>query len=45
MQASADDGIDFRLRLQELNEQLEKLDSEASALNDRIAANLARLLE
>jgi type I restriction enzyme M protein len=40
-----DDGIDFKVRLEELSEQLEKLNSEASGLQDRIAANVAELLE
>ncbi|MDQ6878398.1 MAG: type I restriction-modification system subunit M [Candidatus Dormibacteraeota bacterium] len=42
--ASQDDGIDFRVRLEELNEELEKLTTEAAALHDRIAANVAELL-
>jgi type I restriction enzyme M protein len=42
--AAADDGIDFRVRLEELNEELDKLNSEAAALQDRIAANVAELL-
>jgi type I restriction enzyme M protein len=39
-----DDGVDFRIRLEELNEQLEKLNAEASELHDRIAVNIARIL-
>jgi type I restriction enzyme M protein len=39
-----DDGIDFRERLEELNEELEKLNSEAKDLEERIAANVAELL-
>jgi type I restriction enzyme M protein len=39
-----DDGIDFRVRLGELNEELEKLNAEAAALQERIAANVAELL-
>ncbi len=42
--AAKDDGIDFRIRLEELNEQLEKLNAEAAALHERIAANVAELL-
>jgi type I restriction enzyme M protein len=39
-----DDGIDFRVRLEELYEELEKLNLEAAALQGRIAANVAELL-
>lgn len=39
-----DDGIDFRVRLEELNEELEMLDGEAAKLQERIAANVAELL-
>ena len=39
-----DDGIDFRIRLEELNEKLEKLNAEAATLQERIAANVAELL-
>ena len=42
--AAEDDGIDFRVRLEELNEELEKLNAEAAALQERIAANVAELL-
>jgi type I restriction enzyme M protein len=42
--AVADDGIDFRARLEELNEEFEKLNTEAGALEERIAANIAELL-
>jgi type I restriction enzyme M protein len=42
--ASAADGIDFRARLEELNEELEKLNAEAAALQERIATNVAELL-
>jgi type I restriction enzyme M protein len=42
--AAEDDGIDFRVRLEELNEELEKLHMEAAALQERIAANVAELL-
>ncbi len=39
-----DDGIDFRVRLEELNEELEKLNVEAAGLQERIAVNVAELL-
>ena len=39
-----DDGIDFRVRLEELNEDLEKLNNEATILQERIAANVTELL-
>ena len=39
-----DDGIDFRVRLGELDEELENLYSEAVELQERIAANIAELL-
>jgi type I restriction enzyme M protein len=39
-----DDGIDFRVRLEELDEELEKLNTEAAELQERIAANIAELL-
>jgi type I restriction enzyme M protein len=42
--AAEDDGIDFRVRLEELSEELEKLNTEATALHERIAANTAALL-
>jgi type I restriction enzyme M protein len=42
--AAADDGIDFRVRLEELNEELKKLNGEAAVLQERIAANVAELL-
>ena len=42
--AAEDDGIDFRVRLEDLNEELEKLNGEAAALQERIAANVAELL-
>ena len=41
---AADDGVDFRIRLEELNEELEKLNGEATVLQERIAANVAELL-
>jgi type I restriction enzyme M protein len=40
-----DDGIDFRVRLEELDEGLEMLNAEAAKLQERIAANVAELLE
>jgi type I restriction enzyme M protein len=43
--AAEDDGVDFRVRLEELAEELEKLNSEAATLQDRIALNVAELLE
>lgn len=42
--AAEDDGIDFRVRLTELNEELEKFNVEAAVLQERIAANVAELL-
>ena len=42
--AAEDDGVDFRVRLEELNEELEKLNTEAAVLQERIAANVAELL-
>jgi type I restriction enzyme M protein len=42
--AAEDDGIDFQARLEELNEELEKLNSQAVELQERIAANVAELL-
>ena len=42
--AAEDDGVDFRVRLEELNEELEKLNVEATGLQERIAANVAELL-
>lgn len=39
-----DDGVDFRVRLGELNEELETLNGEAARLQARIAANVAELL-
>ena len=40
-----DDGIDFRVRLGELNYELAKLNAEAGGLQERIAASVAELLE
>jgi type I restriction enzyme M protein len=42
--ATEDDGIDFRMRLEELQEQLEKLNVEAAALQERVSSNLTELL-
>jgi type I restriction enzyme M protein len=42
--AAEDDGIDFRVRLEELTEEMEKLDVEAAQIQERIAANVAELL-
>jgi type I restriction enzyme M protein len=40
-----DDGVDFKGKLAELNEQLEALNSEARGFEKRIVANVAALLE
>jgi type I restriction enzyme M protein len=42
--ATKDDGVDFRVRLEELNEELEKLNTEATVLQERIATNMTELL-
>jgi type I restriction enzyme M protein len=42
--AVEDDGIDFRVQLQELSEELEKLNGEAARLQERVSANVAKLL-
>jgi type I restriction enzyme M protein len=42
--ALEDDGIDFAVRLEELNEELERLDGEAAVLQEQIAVNVGRLL-
>jgi type I restriction enzyme M protein len=42
--ATEDDGVDFRIHLGELTDELETLNAEAVALQDRIAANVAELL-
>jgi type I restriction enzyme M protein len=39
------EAFDFRERLEQLNEELEKLNLEAHALEERISANVAALLE
>jgi len=38
------DGVDFRIRLEELNEELEKLNAEAAVLQERISNNVSALL-
>jgi type I restriction enzyme M protein len=43
--AAEDDGIDFRVRLEELNEELEKLNGEAAELQARIVLNITELLD
>ena len=40
-----DEGFDFYERLEELNEELEQLNTEARDLEERIADNVAKLLE
>ncbi len=42
--AAIDDGIDFRVRLEELNEELQLLNADASNLQDQIARNITELL-
>jgi type I restriction enzyme M protein len=42
--AADDDGVDFRIRLEQLNKELQKLDVEAAVLHDRIETNVAELL-
>lgn len=42
--AAEDDGIDFRVRLGELQDELEKLNAEAAGLQELIAANVKELL-
>jgi type I restriction enzyme M protein len=41
---AAEDGVDFRSRLEELNEGLERLNAQAAALQERIASNVVELL-
>ncbi|MDX9971788.1 MAG: class I SAM-dependent DNA methyltransferase [FCB group bacterium] len=43
--ARAEDDFDFKERLEELNEELETLNAEARELEERIAENVAKLLE
>jgi type I restriction enzyme M protein len=42
--AVEDDGIDFVVRLEGLNEELERLNGEAAVLQEQIAVNVGRLL-
>ena len=42
--AVEDDGVDFRLRLQELTEEFETLNAEAAVLQKRVTANVQELL-
>ena len=42
--AAEDDGVDFRVRLHELNDELTRLNIEAAALQERVATNVMRLL-
>ncbi len=42
--AAEDDGVDFRVRLEELNKELEKLNGEAAVLQGQIVSNVAELL-
>ena len=43
--ARAEDDFDFKARLEEQNEELETLNAEARVLEERIAENVAKLLE
>ena len=43
--AREEDDFDFKERLEELNEKLEVLNAEAQELEERIAENVAKLLE
>jgi len=45
MAGIADDGVDFHARLEGLTEELEKLNVEASGLQERIAKNVVELLD
>ncbi len=40
-----EEGIDFYERLEELNEELEKLNAEAKDMEERIADNVTKLFE
>jgi type I restriction enzyme M protein len=42
--AAEDDGVDFQVRLEELSEELEKLNGEAAVLQGRITANVKEIL-
>lgn len=39
------DGFDFKERLEELNEELEILNTEAKELEEQISANIEKLME
>ncbi len=41
---SDDDGVDFKVRLEELNEELEMLNADAKSLEDKIAQNIQNIL-
>lgn len=43
--AAVDDGIDFKVRLEELNEELELLNVEAAELQEKIATSVGRMME
>ena len=43
--ARAEDDFDFKVRLEEQNEELETLNAEARELEERIAENVTRILE
>jgi len=43
--SEADDGSDFKERLEELNEELEVLNTEARQLENTIGINITKLLE
>jgi type I restriction enzyme M protein len=45
MADKGEDDFDFAERLEELNEELEVFNSEARELEERIASNVAKLLE
>ncbi len=39
------DGLNFKERLEELNEELEELNAEAKELEEQISENIAKILE
>jgi len=45
MALAKDDGVDFSIRLRELNDQLQQLNADAEELQERISANASTLLE
>ena len=45
LEEGVEDDFDFKERLEEMNEELETLNAEARELEDRIAENVAKLLE